>query len=67
MQAETHSFSVYLPLTKTERDKFEKLADGRPLTALLRDLLKLDPAIPGRRWPADPAERRLRTRETAEA
>jgi hypothetical protein len=54
-------YQLQFGLRPSERKTLEDRANGKPLAAYIRERLELEPASPGRRWPENPAERRLRT------
>jgi hypothetical protein len=54
---------VLVRLTQSELKALEDDRNGRSLAAVVRDWLGLEPVAPGRRWPENPDDRRLRTRE----
>jgi hypothetical protein len=61
---------VNLPMRPSEKERLRKLAGEQSIAAYLRNLVNtahkdlLTPSAPGRHWPENPAERRLRTRES---
>jgi hypothetical protein len=51
---------VWIALRPSERKDLEEWAQGRPLAAVVREKLGFDPAMPGRRWPQNSADRHWR-------
>jgi hypothetical protein len=61
-EPELCSVQLKLKIRPSEAERLTREAGERPLSTLVREMLGLQPAVMGRRWSADPAERRLRTR-----
>jgi hypothetical protein len=62
-ELEPCSVQLNLKIRPSEAERLIGEAGNRPVSAVVRERLGLAPAVIGRRWPADPAERRWRTRE----